>query len=60
MAEHDDQANVDQPEPDSAIPERPLATPDHTPTDHDDRTVPLDDPERPTPPVDESDRASGA
>ena len=55
-AEH---ADVDQPEPEDAIPERPLTTPDHPTADADDREVELVEPDTPTTPVDDDDRARG-
>ena len=36
---------LDQPEPEDAIPERPLTTPDHPVADSDDREVELDESE---------------
>ncbi len=49
-------AATDQPEPEDAIPERPLTTPDHPAADADDRQVELHEPDNPDPPVDDDDR----
>ena len=57
MAERpNDREATDQPEPEEAIPERPLTTPDHPVADSDDRQVELDEPDQPDPPVDDADR----
>ena len=58
MAERDI-ADVDQPEPEDVIPERPLTTPDHPAEDADDREVELVEPDTPDPPVDETDAVKG-
>jgi hypothetical protein len=60
MAEQDREAvDVDQPEPDDVIPERPLTTPDHPSEDADDREVELVEPDTPDPPVDQADAGKG-
>ena len=57
MAEpNPERADADRPEPEEALSGSAERTPDHEPTDMDDREVPLDDPEQPEPPVDEEDR----
>jgi hypothetical protein len=49
-------AGVDRPEPDEALAGTGVRTPDHEPSDRDDREVELDDPALVDPPVDEEDR----
>jgi len=57
MAErHSDLEGVDQPEPEEVLSGGGERTPDHEPSDLDDREVILDDPEDLEPPVDEEDR----
>jgi hypothetical protein len=48
---------TDRPEPDETLTGTAARTPDHEPTDSDDRIVELDDPESVDPPVDDDDRA---
>jgi hypothetical protein len=54
MAEHrSDVPDVDRPEPEEALSGTAARTPDHEPTDLDDREVQLDDPEERDVPVDD-------
>jgi hypothetical protein len=48
---HSDVAGVDRPEPEEVL--TGVRSPDHEPTDQDDREVPLDDPQEPEVPVDD-------
>ncbi len=56
MSETSKLARVDRPEPDEALSGTAARTPDHEPTDHDNREVPLDDPALPEPTIDDDDR----
>lgn len=51
---------TDLPEPDDTLSSTGAATPDHEPSDGDDREVLLDEPEQPDPPVDDADRDPAA
>jgi hypothetical protein len=51
---HSDVADVDRPEPEEALSGTAARSPDHEPTDQDDREVPLDDPEEHDGPVDDA------
>jgi hypothetical protein len=55
----EDQPGVDRPEPDEALAGTGARTPDHKPSDHDDRAVELDDPASIEPPIDDDDRDPG-
>jgi hypothetical protein len=48
--------DADRPEPEEALSGSGARTPDHEPTDQDDREVPLDDPALPDVPIDDDDR----
>jgi hypothetical protein len=48
--------SVDRPEPDEALAGSGARTPDHEPSDSDDRVVELDEPETTDAPVDDADR----
>jgi hypothetical protein len=53
------QPGVDRPEPDEALTGTAARTPDHEPSDLDDRPVELDDPASTEPPIDDDDRDPG-
>jgi hypothetical protein len=52
--------HTDLPEPEQALAGAAERTPDHAPTDQDDREVLLDEPEQPVPPIDDEDRDPAA
>jgi hypothetical protein len=51
---------TDRPEPDETLTGSAARTPDHEPSDSDDRIVELDDPESPDQPVDDNNQDPGA
>jgi hypothetical protein len=56
MAEREDIAEVDAPEPEQVLSDAPGRRREHEPTDSDDRTVELTDPASPDPPIDDDHR----
>ncbi|HYZ27528.1 MAG TPA: hypothetical protein VE570_00615 [Thermoleophilaceae bacterium] len=48
--------SADRPDPETALGGSAARTPDHEPSDSDDRVVELDEPEATDPPVDDEDR----
>jgi hypothetical protein len=55
VAQEPHSADADRPEPEEALSGTGARTPDHEPTDQDDREVPLDDPALPDVPLDDDD-----
>ena len=56
MTAFESTASADHPEPDDVLSGSAARTPDHDPSDSDDRIVELDEPESTEPPIDDEDR----